>query len=960
MTPTEFLAHWKRLTEPDALQQMIAAQQHMLDDEVIQAMKHQVSLTIQANPQAALAQAGSILFAASLTGQLLHQAWGLMARGNVYKQLARYSQSIDDYDQARAVATAAGHPLEAARSQIGKIFSLTSLGFFDEALDLCQTIRQTFVEQGDLVAAARVDNSAAITLYKLGDYHQASRLWGRTREIFARHSPDEGPDLPHADLNLSVVLRNLNRYEESIRRANSARSLAEQRRLPVVIARAQQSRAVTHYYLGQYNKALRLISEARQTFKQEGLERDFLVAGLFLADCHLALNRFRETRTLAQQSERGLAGFGMSYEVAGAAYTCARAHLGLGDFDEANLCLLQARSIFAAIGSVLWEAAVDVQRAKLFLLLGQPQEAIAIAEGAGQTFGEQGLAFEQARAELLAAEAHVVRKNLEEARERAQRSLALAEEKNLPQLAQRGNHLLGRLAEARGDKVRAYGYYQTCLDQIEQLRQHVALEMWGSFLTDKDAAYQDAVRLALEMEPAETAFNYVERAKSRALVDMIAHNLDVRVRVRRPVDRPLIEQIEAVRQRCRWLAGRLNLSPEHEAADYPHWQRERGKLRAELSRQERILEALLTELQIRAADYAEDVSLLTVQVEAPQPHLDDQTVLLEYYIAGDEVFAFTVGRREMQVHRHLCAGRDLDRLLTLLRLSLGSFTNLNPNAVDLLAAHRQKLLAILQRLHQFLIEPLAPVLADFANLIVVPSGPLHYLPFHALHGGREYLVEQIEISYLPCASLLRLSQERGQNTPEWQRSLVMASSARGRLPFTLIEAQKIGRLLASPPYLEAEATSRTLLKNAAECQVIHLAAHAEFRPDAPQFSALHLEDGPLTTVDIFNLDLAASLVTLSACQSGRSVVTGGDELVGFSRAFLYAGACSLLLSLWRVDDEATTPLMSIFYQNLLDGQTKAAALRQAQLALLHHTAEPALQHPFFWAPFFLVGARGHL
>jgi CHAT domain-containing protein len=106
------------------------------------------------------------------------------------------------------------------------------------------------------------------------------------------------------------------------------------------------------------------------------------------------------------------------------------------------------------------------------------------------------------------------------------------------------------------------------------------------------------------------------------------------------------------------------------------------------------------------------------------------------------------------------------------------------------------------------------------------------------------------------------------------------------------------------------------------------------------------------------MELNASLVTLSACQTGISVVGGGDELVGFSRAFLYAGAASLLMSLWRVEDQATARLMDRFYRDLLDGQRKSAALRQAQVALLRGEEGVRFRHPYFWAPFFLIGDRG--
>jgi CHAT domain-containing protein len=245
-------------------------------------------------------------------------------------------------------------------------------------------------------------------------------------------------------------------------------------------------------------------------------------------------------------------------------------------------------------------------------------------------------------------------------------------------------------------------------------------------------------------------------------------------------------------------------------------------------------------------------------------------------------------------------------------------------------------------------------------LIVVPHGPLHYLPFHALCDGQGYLLERCEISYLPNSSLLRLQRGPGANGHDALSALVVGCSLNGALPHTLSEARQVTKRLQGTSLLEGEATRTNLEAQAGTARVIHLATHGEFRPEAPLFSTLYLSDGPLTATDVFNLELNASLVTLSACQTGTSAIGGGDELVGFSRAFLYAGAASLLLSLWRVEDQATAQLMDRFYQALLDGQSKPAALRQAQLALLRGDEGYRYSHPFFWSPFVLIGDRGRV
>jgi CHAT domain-containing protein len=219
-----------------------------------------------------------------------------------------------------------------------------------------------------------------------------------------------------------------------------------------------------------------------------------------------------------------------------------------------------------------------------------------------------------------------------------------------------------------------------------------------------------------------------------------------------------------------------------------------------------------------------------------------------------------------------------------------------------------------------------------------------------LYAGEKYLIEKFEISYLPASSLLRYCRtaEKGNGGV-----LALGYSSDGRLPHAAEEAETIAGSWQGQLLVEESATLTNLQKNAAHFRVLHLATHGEFRPDNPLFSGLMLADGWLTTLDIFDLRLQASLVTLSACQTGRSVVGGGDELLGLLRAFLAAGAASLVSTFWAVEDSTTAALMQAFYQALAAGRTKGAALREAQLKFID-------KHPYFWSPFFLSGDTGPL
>jgi CHAT domain-containing protein len=252
-------------------------------------------------------------------------------------------------------------------------------------------------------------------------------------------------------------------------------------------------------------------------------------------------------------------------------------------------------------------------------------------------------------------------------------------------------------------------------------------------------------------------------------------------------------------------------------------------------------------------------------------------------------------------------------------------------------------------LYEKLFEPLEKFIED-EGLVVVPHGPLHGTPFHALFDGERYLIDRFEVSYAPSARVYSLCRER---TPRRMGSVLSMGVADERIPASAREARAVARLFPESAALVDEgATVAALEKEAPEHGVLHLACHGMFRSDKPMFSSLKLHDGWLKAADAVSLDLAGATVALSACETGRSEVVGGDEVLGLARAFLGAGAATLLVSLWLAHDETTASLMKRWYEKLLGGESPATALRAAQLEVkeLH-------PHPFYWAPFILVGKR---
>ena len=243
--------------------------------------------------------------------------------------------------------------------------------------------------------------------------------------------------------------------------------------------------------------------------------------------------------------------------------------------------------------------------------------------------------------------------------------------------------------------------------------------------------------------------------------------------------------------------------------------------------------------------------------------------------------------------------------------------------------------------------PLRPRL-EADHLIFVPHDVLHYVPFHALHDGRQHLIDSFSVSYAPSATVYALCH--GRPTTGAGPSLILGVPD-PQAPFILDEVRSVAARLPQPElYVGAEATEEVLRTKGEASRFVHIAAHGFFRRDNPMFSGIRLGGSYLTLYDLYNLRLPAELVTLSGCVTGLNVIAAGDELLGLVRGLFRAGAASLLVALWEVPDESTAEFMKAFYDRLPGARNRAMALRDA----IREVRE-RYPHPLHWAPFVLSG-----
>ena len=262
----------------------------------------------------------------------------------------------------------------------------------------------------------------------------------------------------------------------------------------------------------------------------------------------------------------------------------------------------------------------------------------------------------------------------------------------------------------------------------------------------------------------------------------------------------------------------------------------------------------------------------------------------------------------------------------------------------------------LQQLYDGLIAPVRPYI-NTRLVYISADGILNYLPFEALQNNGRYLLEDYAIAYAPSATVLKQCMDKERHN----RSSVLAlgnpnlQNPAFRLVNAEEEVQALSDLFQKADVLTGDAANeRAVKERAGQYDVLHIACHGELNLDDPMLSSLRLSpdganDGYLHAGEVFDLDLTASLVVLSACNTGLGELHAGNELMGLTRSFLYAGAPSIVASLWTVDDRSTAYLMREFYKNLAT-MNKADALQQAKLATMRQ-----YPNPFHWAAFCLQG-----
>lgn len=353
-----------------------------------------------------------------------------------------------------------------------------------------------------------------------------------------------------------------------------------------------------------------------------------------------------------------------------------------------------------------------------------------------------------------------------------------------------------------------------------------------------------------------------------------------------------------------------------------------------------------------------------------------KTQVIQYFWGEENVYLFAISQQEFRVHSlPVQEGVAANIREMLNQLSDAEGVDRNGNGMDQYQAFYTNAYSLFQRL-------LAPVLdTSLEELVLIPDGPLGYLPFEILiqnapkhssgvdYVGLDYLLTAYRIRYAHSAGLISdgtsagrgKTRELGGFAPDYLNTSKEArwAALAGNQP----EVKGIVDLIGGQAFLGKAATERTFKEAAANFGILHLAMHTQIDDENPLYSGLIFsqdstvpdsldEDGILHAYEIYTLRLNAELAVLSACETGRGQLARGEGIMSLARAFRFAGCPNIVTSLWQTDDRISRELMHYFYEYLAEGVPKDEALRQAKLQILANSSQ---QHPHYWAAFVLIG-----
>ena len=484
-----------------------------------------------------------------------------------------------------------------------------------------------------------------------------------------------------------------------------------------------------------------------------------------------------------------------------------------------------------------------------------------------------------------------------------------------------------------------------------------------SYTANITNSYEQIIECLVQLNNTELAIEFTERSKSRSLVEFLAEEtvekkntgIDIQLFEKASI---LLKEIGELREAIRAISKKTEkiIDTDFAGKNMSLYEHQTETYLKDIYEKEQEFNDIYSELNIIDPEKTAIIGIQTISVSEIQKCLNLDTALINFFQTQDFLYLFLVSVNEPARNFQIPI-RGIDAFEKVKNL----LEKLKKKELRDIRSHEfiKEIKQPLSQLFDLIFKPVSTFIQKFSHIIISPHLFWHYFPFQALFNKdkKQYLCDQYHISLCPSASVLKQCIEK--NNVNRDSGLILAHGT-SELVFVEQEAEKIAQAFNSKAdvFLTQEADLEKIEYAKDKYGLIHIACHGNFDSDQPFPSGIHFPSSKsnkqiIYLLEFFKLKIRTNLVTLSACESGLINYTSADELIGISRGLFYAGAASVLLSLWQVADESTCYLMENFYWHYVNNRkTKAESL---QLAMQGVKAKKEYAHPYFWAPFTVIG-----
>jgi CHAT domain-containing protein/tetratricopeptide (TPR) repeat protein len=924
--------------------------------------------------------------------------------GEVYRSMGDQKTALRYANQALAIVQRLHNPTAEAKvlNDVGLVYA--SMGEMTKAMDAYQRVLQSARERNDIQHQSSVLNNLGGLRQEFGDTREAEKLYEESLAL-VRRSGDRA-DEAGALASLAMAYHSLGEEKKALDTLDQAlairRAMKDQNGEAVTL----NNFSIVYSDTGEPQKALDAQRRARTIFHEMA---DAPNEASALSNLGFIYRGLGENELAAQDFEQALAMQERMAEEYGQAVTLNN----LGVIAQLNGDPRKALDYYGRSLELARKVGDRAAQARLQSSIGMAHSDLGDQPAALKDL-HQAYAF-AVETDDVDSQALVLH-NLGAVHDKMGRSAEATNEylqalvlwRRIGRVGGESTTLykLAKADRARGELEPALARVNEAIRLSESFRSRISSEeLRASYLATVGNFYELKIALLMQLDRAHSGQGFAaraletsERARARSLLDLLS---GARIDVRQGADPALLAEERAAEISLNAKAAELTkLLLAHGDAT------EEARLRQEISSLSADYDRIEAELRVKSPAYAALTQPQPIGPREIQSELvDADTLLLEYSLGDDESFLFAVSDHGLSSYRLAGRAEILQAAQEFHRLVAGNIQD--PEGL------RRAGLA----LSAMLLKPALPQL-EKKRLVIVCDGKLQgYVPFAALPDvadAGQPLIAEHEVVMEPSFSAVAVMRKQvsGREMPPKQVAVLadpvfaaddqrFATRVRGaaesspdaqvlgaasrqaglrtasgiqRLPFTRAEAKNILALSTPQDSLELldfdaskQATQSAALAN---YRIVHFATHGFLDADHPELSGLVLSlydergesvDGFLRLNEIFNLKLPVELVVLSACDSGQGKLVRSEGLVGLTRGFMYAGAASLVVSLWSVNDAATAELMTHFYQGMLGAnhQRPAAALRAAQLSMIggarSGTYEAKWSHPYYWSAFTVQG-----